>query len=103
MTNADPRALRLFIRWITRFHGADPKLVLALHLHEGNDDHTARVWWTRALDLTDAEFTQTFVKPAGTGHRKNHFPHGVCRGGLRRSANAWHATMAWIGVIAEPR
>jgi len=101
VTNADAAALRLFIRWVRRFHESEAAFVLALHLHEGNDDAAARRWWTEALDLADADFTRTFIKPAGTGHRKNHLRHGVCRVLLRRSADAWHATMAWIGVIAE--
>jgi hypothetical protein len=73
--------------------------VLALHLHEGNDEEKARQWWARELGLTDPDFTKTYIKPAGTGHRKNHLRHGVCRIVMRRSANAWHATMAWIELI----
>lgn len=80
---------------------ADAEFVLSLHLHAGNDDLAARRWWRDALHFDHVDFTRTFIKPAGTGHRKNTLPHGVCRVVLRRSADAWHATMAWIGVIAE--
>lgn len=46
-------------------------------------------------------FTKSFIKPAGTGHRKNHLPHGVCRACMRRSADAWHRTMGWIDALVD--
>lgn len=99
VANADEVALRLFIAWVRRFHEPHPQFVLSLHLHAGNDDEAARRWWVGALGLDDADFTKTFVKPPGTGHRKNRLRQGVCRVILRRSANAWHSTMAWIETI----
>lgn len=103
LSNADPDALRTFVRWVRTFHEPRPAFVLALHLHEGNDDEESKRWWARVLDLADADFTKTYVKPAGTGHRKNHLRHGVCRIVMRRSADAWHATMSWIDVIKDVR
>jgi hypothetical protein len=100
ITNADPTALRLFIRWVHRFHHRAPAFVLALHLHEGNDDAAARRWWADALDLDDPDFTRTYIKPVGTGHRKNRLEHGVCRVRMRRSADAWDRTATWIEVVA---
>lgn len=101
MVNTDPRALRLFILWFRRYFRVDAEFVLALHLHQGNDDLAAQRWWASALDLPDTKFTKTFVKPPGTGHRKNRWEHGVCRVLARRSANAYHTTMAWIECLSE--
>ena len=56
--------------------------------------------WCRDIELTPAEFYKTFVKPAGTGHRKNTLPHGVCRVLVRRSTDAWLRTMEWVDVLA---
>lgn len=100
IANADAAALRLFIRWVRSFHQPHPQFVLSLHLHEGNDDEAARLWWAETLGLHHPDFTRTFLKPRGTGHRKNRLPYGVCRIVLRRSADAWHTTMAWIAVVA---
>lgn len=100
VANADVAALQLFVRWVRRFHDREAAFVLSLHLHEGNDDAAAKRWWAEALGLDGADFTKTFVKPAGTGHRKNRLAQGVCRIVMRRSADGWHRTMAWIGVIA---
>ena len=101
MVNTDARVLRLFIAWVRRFIEPNAEFGLALHLHEGNVDEDARAWWTEALDLPGAMFTKTFIKPAGTGHRKNRWLHGVCRVKMRRSADAYHMTMTWIECLAE--
>jgi hypothetical protein len=99
ITNGDDVVLRLFIRWVRRFHHPGAAFVLALHLHAGNDEAAARRWWAAALGLPVADFTATCIKAAGTGHRTNRLPQGVCRVAMRSSADAWHRTMAWIGVV----
>jgi hypothetical protein len=100
VANADVRTIRLFLRWVEEFHSPASEFVFALHLHEGNDEQDAKDWWRRAIGLERAEFTKTFIKPAGTGHRKKRLPQGVCRVSMRRSADAWHRTMAWIDALA---
>lgn len=99
ITNADHAVLRLFIRWVRRFHRHDAAFVLALHLHAGNDEASAQRCWSDALRLDRPDFTSSFIKRPGTGHRTNRLPQGVCRVALRRSADPWHRTMAWIDVI----
>jgi hypothetical protein len=51
--------------------------------------------------LTEANFHQTFIKPAGTGHRKNHLEHGICTVRMRKPSNAWQTVMEWIDVLAR--
>jgi hypothetical protein len=101
MANTDPRVLALFIRWIRTFHDPDAEFVLTLHLHTGNDDEAAKQWWADTLNLEGADFYKTFVKPPGTGHRKNRWVRGVCRVQMRRSADACNRTMEWIDCLAE--
>jgi hypothetical protein len=101
LANTDPTALRLFIRWTRRFHDPFPEFVLSLHLHHGNDEQLARRWWVEKLRLNEPDFTKTFIKAPGTGHRKNRLRHGVCRVRLRRGTDAWLRTMTWIAVIGE--
>jgi hypothetical protein len=89
VANADPRALRLSILWVRMYLDPDADFSLQLHLHEGNDDEAARSHWRSEVGLTEADFYRTFMKPKGTGHRKNHLPHGVCTVKVRRCADAW--------------
>lgn len=101
MANADPRALRLFVRWIRTYLDPNAEFSLQLHLHEGNDEDAAKSYWRSETGLTAANFYRTFIKPKGTGHRKNHLAQGVCTIKVRRCANAWHTTMAWIDGVAS--
>ena len=96
MANTDPRALRLFIRWIRKYVNPTARFSLHLHLHEGNDEAAARRYWRYETGLVDANFHKTFIKPKGTGHRKNHLEHGICTVKLRRAADAWNIIMEWI-------
>ena len=101
VANTDPRTHLLFIRWIRRYVVATAEFRLHLHLHEGNDDDAAKEHWRTVLGLPDSLFHKTFVKPRGTGHRKNTHVHGVCKVRLMRSADAWQTIDAWIDEFAE--
>jgi hypothetical protein len=102
VANSDARLLNVFIAWTRRYFDTDAAFTLALNLHARNDEAAARRYWSTVLDIEAPAFTKTFRKPAGTGHRKNHLPNGVCRVRVRKSTNAWIETMAWIDAIAEP-
>jgi len=101
LANADPRALRLFIDWVRAYHDSSAEFVLKVNLHAVNDEPAARAYWAEATGLPNADFYRTFIKPDGTGHRKNHLPHGVCQVRVRRCADHWHRTMVWIDVLAS--
>lgn len=100
LVNSDPKALNLFVAWTRTYHNRNACFVLALHLHHGNDDQAAQEWWRKQLKMPEAAFHKTFIKPPGTGHRKNHLANGVCRVLMRRSGNAWQRTMVWIDEMA---
>ncbi|HSK97457.1 MAG TPA: hypothetical protein VK891_12635, partial [Euzebyales bacterium] len=59
LSNADPVALRLFLRWTRHFHDDRAQFVLSLHLHHGNDENVARRWWSDKLGLDAPDFTKT--------------------------------------------
>jgi hypothetical protein len=101
LANADPAALRLFMRWARRYHDRAARFRACLNLHADNDEGAAIAWWCEQLGLAPRDFTKTFVKPDGTGHRKNHLPHGVCRVRMGRSGDAWHRTMVWIEALPD--
>ena len=101
LSNTDPRTLRLFISWVRQHLDDEAEFVLSLHLHEGNDEAEAIAYWRTATGLLEARFTKTYIKPMGSGHRKNSHRHGVCRVRVLRSSNNWNRIMAWIDVIAD--
>lgn len=91
LTNSDPAAHRVFIDWVRTLLEPEPDFVLGIHLHEGNDEGGARRYWSGAVGLTE-----TYIKPARSGHRKNHLPFGILRIRVRKSTNHWIRVMAWI-------
>lgn len=99
LANSDAALIRCYLSWCRRFHTPSAEFALRLHLHAGNDEHEAMSYWRRELGLPEAPFHKTFLKPAGTGHRKNHLAFGVCRALMRRSADAFVATMRWIEIL----
>jgi hypothetical protein len=101
MANTDPRALRLFIRWVRTFIDPSARFSIALHLHEGNDEAAAKAYWRHETGLLRANFHKTFIKPKGTGHRKNHLEHGICTVKMRKPSDAWNVVMEWIDAFAD--
>ncbi len=100
MANTDPRALRLFVRWVRTFIDPTARFSLHLHLHEGNNDVAAQAYWREETGLSAANYHKTFIKPKGTGHRKNHLAHGICTVKVRRAADPWNIIMEWIDSLA---
>ncbi len=100
MANTDPRALRLFVDWCHTFIRADARFAIQLHLHEGNDEVAAKEHWRAETGLASANFHKTFIKAAGTGHRKNHLKHGICTVKLRRASDPWNIVMEWIDTYS---
>jgi len=103
LANSDPRALRLFVAWVRSFHTPNADFVLKINLHAGNDEPGARAFWRGETGLADSDFHRTFVKPEGTGHRKNHLPFGVCQVRVRKCTNYWIRTMEWVDTVATAR
>ena len=100
MANTDPRALRLFLWWVRTYVQPDAEFSLQLHLHEGNDEEGAKEYWRSETGLGNSNFVKTFIKPKGTGHRKNHLKHGVCTVRMKCPADAWNIIMEWIDAVA---
>ena len=101
LTNSDPAALRLFVTWCRMHLDPDIEFTLSLNLHEGNDEQLAMRYWRDELHLPDVRFGKSFIKPRGTGHRKNRLPHGVCRVRTHRAADNWNRVMTWIDVVRD--
>lgn len=101
MAHSEPEALRLFMAWTRRFHDPASTFGASLNLHFDNDETLAKRFWSVELGIDLASFTKTFIKPDGTGHRKNHLAYGVCRVSMRKSTDAFITTMAWTDFVKE--
>jgi hypothetical protein len=101
LAHSEPEALRLFMSWARIYLRSDATFGAAINLHFDNDEPAAKKYWSTELGIDPARFTKTFIKPDGTGHRKNHLPTGVCRVTMKRSTDAFITTLAWVDFIRE--
>jgi hypothetical protein len=101
MAHSEPEALRLFMSWTRSFHHPHSSFAASMNLHYDNDESSAKEFWLVELNLHPEDFTKTFIKPDGTGHRKNHLATGVCRLTMRKSTDAFLRTMEWIDFVKE--
>ena len=99
ISHSEPAALRLFVSWVGEYLQPSPRVALQLFLHADNDLGAATDWWSRSLGFDECYFTKPFIKPDGTGHRKNHLPNGVCRAQIARSTDSWYRTTEFIDVV----
>ncbi len=99
MAHSEPEALRLIIAWARQFHDPSATFAAAMNLHADNDEQAAKAFWAEELTIDVSRFTKTFIKPDGTGHRKNHLATGVCRVTMKRSTDAFLRTMVWIQFL----
>jgi len=67
--------------------------------HANNEELGSRQWWAAQLDVPVNDFTKSYIKPDGTGHRTNYLPHGVCQLTKRKSSNGYYTAMAWIEFL----
>ena len=91
----------MFKNWSIEFLPPHAGWRARLNLHADNDEPLARTWWASQLSIPLGDFTKTYIKPDGTGHRKNHLPYGVCTLVKRKSTDAYHTTMAWIEFLGH--
>lgn len=101
LANSDPDLVRLFLGWSRRYLDPSMEFRAKLNLHADNDESAAIAFWADALSLARSDFNKTFIKPAGTGHRRNHLAHGVIQVRARRSTDHFLRTAGWIQGLRE--
>lgn len=96
-SNSDPAMVRLFITWAERFLGLTrDRFTLRLQLHSGLNESESRSFWARETGIASDRFGKTFVKPEGSGHRKNVLHHGTVQVRVSTSTAMKHRVLGWI-------
>ena len=101
-SNSDPGLVVLFIRWSWKYldlgeHPFDARL----HLHTGQDEEERRAFWSAVTGIALKDFRKAYVKPEGTGHRKNVLYNGTISIRVRCSGTMFHRVMGWIDGLQE--
>lgn len=72
ITNSDPRIIKFMVKWFDDFFYIPPQsLSVHLHLHSGQNEEKMRQYWSKLTSIPLTNFQKSFVKPEGSGYRKN--------------------------------
>ncbi|MFZ2310082.1 MAG: hypothetical protein WAW11_00885 [Patescibacteria group bacterium] len=102
VANSDERIILLMIKWFKKFLSIDQSQIKAyLHIHAQDDDLAIKKYWSNLTGIPLQNFGKSFIKPAGTGHRKNILPHGIIRIQVfgKGIENTRHRIMTWVEQI----
>lgn len=106
ITNCDPNLILFMTRWFEKVCNIPSNRLRAhLHYHEAQDEEKIKKYWSQLTGIPLENFGKSFLKPKGTGHRKNILPNGIIRirvAGIGAD-NLRHKIMGWIeGITACP-
>lgn len=100
--NSDPDLIRLFLDWIGRYLDVPiSDLTVRLHLHSGQNEQERKRFWSLELGIPIAQFQKTYIKPEGTGHRKNHLYAGTASVRVARSGARLQRVLGWIDALRD--
>jgi hypothetical protein len=100
--NSDPAMIKLFIAWSREYLGLDAdRFTVALHLHSGQDEAERKEYWSYVTELPLEQFRKSFIKPQGTGHRKNVLYNGTAMIGVSRSGELLDRVLGWMDAVSK--
>ena len=101
MTNSNPKMIKFMIKWFQQFLDIEPKHLKAyLHLHAGQNVSKIVSYWSKLTGIPKSRFGKSYIKPSGTGHRKNILYNGTIRVSYYNK-NYLYKTLSWIETYAN--
>jgi len=99
ITNSDPELIKFMIQWFNKIFKIPPhRLKAHLNIHADQDEQRAKKYWSEITKIPLSRFGKTYIKPQGTGHKKNILHNGVIK--IRyHSEDLRYRIMAWIEKI----
>lgn len=99
--NSDPEVISLMIKWFRNICGVkDSRFRVQLHLHNGQDEKKMKQFWSSVTKLPLKQFHKSYVKPEGTGHRKNRLYYGTVKIRIC-DKNLLHKILGWIEGVKD--
>ncbi len=79
-TNSNPAMVALMVRWFREVCSVEDKdFRVQLHLHAGQDENDLKRYWSKLTNIPLHQFHKSYIKRAGTGHRKNRLYRGTAK------------------------
>ncbi len=102
--NSDGELVTLFMNWAHKYLDVSiDRFTIALHLHSGQAEGERRAFWSDQTGIPLTQFRKTFIKPEGTGHRKNHLYAGTASVRVARSGPLLQRVLGWIDALRTYR
>lgn len=103
ISNSDPKLIKFMTLWLQKICGVPlQKIKARLNIHANQSDKKIKKYWSKITRIPLKNFGKSYIKPEGTGHRKNILHNGVI--GIRiGSEDLRHKITAWIKVLYQYR
>ena len=90
LSNSDPRLIRLFILWLSRYHRiSKDAVVLQMHLHSNQNEKELRQYWSKLTSVPLKNFHKTFTKIALAGSTNKPMYNGTIRLRVRAQGSTY--------------
>jgi hypothetical protein len=101
IANSDPKIIKFMSNWLQKFYGVGPaNQVIGLHMHSGQNEQNMKQYWSELLSIPTDNFHKSFIKPEGSGYRKNVHYMGTVK--LRvRGKGSTYLLFTILGSIAS--
>lgn len=90
ITNSDPRIIKFMTSWFNEFFEVKPEeFTIHLHLHSGQNESKLKLYWSRLTGVPLQNFHKSFIKPEGSGYRKNILYNGTVKLTVKKKGSTY--------------
>lgn len=99
IANSDERIIRFMMQWFQDFYDIKPESMgIHLHLHSGQNEKKMKEYWSSLTGVPLQNFRKSFVKPEGSGYRKNILYNGTVK--LHPRGSSTYLLFKVLGAIS---
>lgn len=99
ISNSDPKLIKFMVYWLKNICNVPSEKIKArLNIHAEQNDNKIKKYWSEITGIPLTSFGKSYIKPEGTGHRKNILNNGVIK--IRvGNEDLRHRIMTWINTL----
>jgi hypothetical protein len=82
-TNSDSAMIALMVRWLEKYLEIPSKnLYISCNIHSGQNEQMIIKFWKNVTSIPQQNFKKNFIKPEGSGYKRNLLYNGTARIGI---------------------
>ncbi len=104
LTNSDPILIAFFVEWVYIVFGMRPGLLKAwMNIYPQQNEGDLKNFWSDITGIPVENFGKSYIKPPGTGFKKNNLYYGTVKVSVPKSVDMRHKVFGWIqGAVVNP-